>query len=101
MGKPLLDKEKTIEKLRANFKTLYIELERELGINRKIIAQESGVDPSIISKMINASSPNLSWFSLYSVAKLFGVTMDSIIEGTYDIKKIKSHLINTLKIAKK
>lgn len=97
MCKPLLDKDKTIEKFRNNFKTIYIELERELGITRKIIAQKCGIDPSVITKMINATAPNLSWFSLYSVAKLFGVTMDSIIEGSYDIKKIKKNLANIIK----
>ena len=99
MCKPLIDKEKAIDDLRKNFKTIYMELESDLGITRKTIAQKCGIDPSVITKMINSTAPNLPWFSLYSVAKLFGVTMESIIENTYDIKKIKRNIANI--IAKK
>jgi hypothetical protein len=101
MYKLSINKEKAITKFRANFKRLYKELEDELNINRKILSEMAGLARPTMTKMLNSDSPELSWFTLYCVAKVIGTSMESIIEGTYDINKIKSHLINIAKITKK
>lgn len=95
------DREVMAHKFLSNFSKLFSILTKECGLSQKELATLSGLDEATILKMRKMSSPNLSWYNIYKIAKLLNVKMESIIEGTYDIKKIKNHLIKTAKIDKK
>lgn len=95
------DRELMAQKFMTNFSKLYKELLTKCGISQKRLSELSGIDEATINKMRRMVSPNLSWYGIYKIAKLLDITVDSIVDGNYDINKIKDHLIKTAKINKK
>ena len=80
----LISKELAPQLFQKKFSGLYIRLERELGIDRKTLSEMSGIHAAIISKMINAQSRNLSWYSAYAVTKVLGITLNDLLEQDTD-----------------
>jgi transcriptional regulator with XRE-family HTH domain len=63
-----------------------------LSINQGSLAKMTGLRQGQISEIIRGFRPNLSWFVLYQIAKALGTSMESLIEGTYDIENIRAHI---------
>ena len=63
-----------------------------LGLNQDEFSKLTGLRQGQVSEILRGVRPNLTWAVLYRIAKTFNTSMESIIEGTYDLKKIKKNL---------
>ena len=97
MGNSKKERELLTTKFFKSFSRLCDELIDEFGITFKDLSDLSGIDNATVVKMRKMVSPNLSWFAIYKMAKFLDITMESLVEGTYDYKKIKIHLADILK----
>ena len=90
----MISKELAPQIFQKKFQDLYTRIEREFGIDRKTLAEMSGIHAGIISKMINAQSRTLSWYSAYAVTQTLGITLHDLLELDTDetFKKVKKHI---------
>lgn len=82
------DKDIATKELAINIRTII----KELDINQDKFSRITDLRQGQVSEIIRGVRPNLSWFVLYQIAKALGTSMESLIEGTYNIDNISKHL---------
>ena len=67
-----------------------------LNINQDEFSKLTGLRQGQVSEILRGVRPNLTWAVLYRIAKTLNTSMESLIEGTYDLKKIRKYLSKDL-----
>ena len=64
----------------------------ETGLQQYELAEWAGLPSSQISDLIRGKRPNISWYVLFKVSTIFGISIDAILRGQFSISEIMTHL---------
>ena len=84
----LEDRESAATELAKNIRNIM----KGLEITQTEFSEITKLRQGQVSEIIRGFRPNLSWFVLYQIADSLDTSMESLIKGTYNLKKIKKHL---------
>ena len=97
---PKDDRNLAATKLLHNLNEIYNYLNVNCHLTQKQLAKITYITQSKISEILSGKKPNLPWLVLFRFAQGLGVSMESVLDGTCDLEKIKNHLVSTGKIKK-